>query len=170
MQLIKTIFLNWSKPLKVLLDAIKAFINDFTESEELAHDRMTIGDQFIFRLKPNLNFLTKCRPFIKSEAFLIDHVKRVAREMFQKGEILSLSSFKEEMTDEIDLFWQNRVLNAQILIQEKSADLIRGESFVFFFYPYVSDGQTIMTFGYSLTVYNIFEYARLHRYDKFDVL
>ena len=96
---------------------------------------MTIGDQFIFRLKPNLNFLTKCRPFIKSEAFLIDHVKRVAREMFQKGEILSLSSFKEEMTDEIDLFWQNRVLNAQILIQEKSADLIRGESFVFFFLP-----------------------------------
>ena len=38
----------------------------------------------------------------------------------------SLSAFKEEMTDEIDLFWQNRVLNAQIIIQEKSADLIRG--------------------------------------------
>jgi len=137
----------------VLVEAIKQFISDFTESEELAHDRMTIGDQFTFRLKPNLNFLTKCRPFIKSEAFLIDHVKRVARDMTYDG--LNLESFKEEMTDEIDMFWQNRVLNAQIIIQEKSADLIR-------------DGHTIMTFGYSLTVYNIIEYA--HKHSNFSVI
>ena len=83
--------------MKVLLEAIKQFITDFTESEELAHDRMTIGDQFIYRLKPNLNFLTKCRPFIKSEAFLIDYVKRVARDMtydnLRKG-FLDLAKFQ----------------------------------------------------------------------------
>ena len=76
----------------------------------------------------------------------------------------SLSAFKEEMTDEIDLFWQNRVLNAQIIIQEKSADLIRGfECRKLNFIKLDLDGHTIMTFGYSLTVYNIIQYAHKHR-------
>ena len=57
---------------EVLMKAIKEFISDFhTTDLSSGTSRSSIGISFIDQLKPNLNFLTKCRPFIKSEACII---------------------------------------------------------------------------------------------------
>ena len=65
-------FLNCGNRAEVLMKAIKEFISDFhTTDLSSGTSRSSIGISFIDQLKPNLNFLTKCRPFIKSEACII---------------------------------------------------------------------------------------------------
>ena len=62
----------------------------------------------------------------KTEIIFKDHVKDQARQKTEKGNI-GLSAFKDELIEEIDTFWQNRVLNAQILIKDRAIELMKGE-------------------------------------------
>jgi len=136
---------------EVLMKAIKEFISDFhTTDLSSGTSRSSIGISFIDQLKPNLNFLTKCRPFIKSEACIIDHVKLHARKSESRN--LELGKFKEDLIEEIDSFWLNRVTTAQIIIKDKAKELIK-------------DGNVVMTFGYSNSVYNIFSHAKFSEID-----
>jgi len=136
---------------EVLMKAIKEFISDFhTTDLSSGTSRSSIGISFIDQLKPNLNFLTKCRPFIKSEACIIDHVKLHARRSESRN--LEMGKFKEDLIEEIDSFWLNRVTTAQIIIKDKAKELIK-------------DGNVVMTFGYSNSVYNIFSHTKFSEID-----
>jgi len=58
-----------------------------------------------------------------------------------------MGKFKEDLIEEIDSFWLNRVTTAQIIIKDKAKELIK-------------DGNVVMTFGYSNSVYNIFSHTK----------
>jgi len=64
-----------------LLHAITEFIEDFDgrKFDDNYDDRRSIQQQFLKDLNPNINFLSRCRPLVRSEAWVIDCLKEHAR-------------------------------------------------------------------------------------------
>ena len=54
-----------------------------------------------------------------------DHVKLHARRSESRN--LEMGKFKEDLIEEIDSFWLNRVTTAQIIIKDKAKELIKGK-------------------------------------------
>ena len=84
-----------------------------------------------------------------------------------------MGKFKEDLIEEIDSFWLNRVTTAQIIIKDKAKELIKGKFSNIknsptackpyksaFTEVFISDGNVVMTFGYSNSVYNIFSHTK----------
>ena len=62
---------------------------------------------------------------IEYEQLQKDHVKLHARRSESRN--LEMGKFKEDLIEEIDSFWLNRVTTAQIIIKDKAKELIKGQ-------------------------------------------
>ncbi|CBY15104.1 unnamed protein product [Oikopleura dioica] len=139
--------------------ALELFIDDFDGrnfNDECIpqHHRLSIQQNFISELNPNINFISKCHPMTRSEACLVDVIKEAARSRQARDK--NLAEFKEFLHEELQLFWKMRVEEAEATIANETFNLI-------------TDNSTVLTFGDGMNMVRIFEKAkRLGR--KFEVI
>jgi len=133
-----------------LKTALTEFIEDFEGRDfgESPDSRQSLQTLFIQELNPNINFLSKCSPLVRSEACVIDCIKenvksRDGNSAAENG----LLAFKKHLIEQLDHFWSTRVTSAGLTISTEAQHLIKEKS-------------TVMTFGGSQNVFRIFEQAQ----------